>query len=304
MPNVTEKKRKRQEAAAQVAIAKAAKVSPLETSQHGQHAEQELSSLSILPTLVVFDLDDTLWIGDIDMTSGPPFRTDGRGLPVLAKNGGHGDKIVPCADVPEIMDWLEAQGIKVAISTHTFKPNWAEEVLGLLETASGTKYSDLLVCPVGSDVQRKCKDVHMQAISTTTGIACDDMVFFDDKDHNVKDVQRVGVVGRMVTSDGLTWDKFLECLRSFEEKKGGGSGVSAPQPIIPKGSVARSMVPNATRPTPLPKVAAAPNPATAKGVRPQWAARPHMNAHWNLPLAQGNAQLAALMAQWGGKGAW
>merc|ERR1712187_527136 len=115
-------------------------------------------------------------------TTGPPFKTGGRGLPVLAKAGGHGDKVVPLPDIPEIFDWLEAKGIKVAISTHTFKPAWAEEVLSLLETATGTKYTDLLACAIGRD--RKSKDVQLRAIANNSGCTCADMVFFDDKAYN------------------------------------------------------------------------------------------------------------------------
>jgi magnesium-dependent phosphatase-1 len=266
--NVTEKKRKRQEEAAAQAIAKAAKTA-LEgatTSERGQRAEQELSELSELPNLVVFDLDDTLWIGDIDMTSGPPFSTDGPALPVLAKKGGHGDKVVPLPDVPEIFDWLEIQGIKFAVSTHSYKPKWAEEVLNLLETTCGTKYADLLALPIG-EVQKKTKDVHLKAISAAAGCACADMVFFDDKDHNVHDGKKVGVTS-VTTKDGLNWDKFVECLRNHEAKKTGTEPVPQAAPM-PKAVI-----------TPRP-VVAAPRPvgsvAAHAGWRPAWAVRPQIS---------------------------
>lgn len=328
--NVTEKKRKRQEAAATEAIAKASKAARIfvegcvETSDRGRIAEQELASLSILPSIAVFDLDDTVWVGDIDMTSGPPFRTDGRGLPILAKNGGHGDKIVPFPDVPEIFDWLEAHEMKVAVSTHTFKPSWAEEALSLMETARGTKYTDLLVCPIASEVQRKNKDVHMRAIAVGTGCECQDMVFFDDKDHNVKDGRRAGTVSCMVASDGLTWDKFVQCMREFEQKRAGSSQPSMPQSAMPKAmtmsglglsqdllTLAEAQLGGASSPSgpamvrsPLPKAAAIrPAAPKAAGWRPQWAGaaagrpqmamRPQYDPQWNNP------QLAALAAQLG-----
>ncbi len=38
-----------------------------------------LSEIDILPKAVVFDLDDTLWGGEVDRTGGPPFvRQDAR----------------------------------------------------------------------------------------------------------------------------------------------------------------------------------------------------------------------------------
>lgn len=289
--NVTEKKRKRQEAAAVEAVAKAARVTVLETSDRGVLAEQELAVLSTLPSIVVFDLDDTLWVGDIDMTTGPPFRTDGRGLPVLAKVGGHGDKVVPFPHVPEVFDWLEANSIKAAVSTHSWKPEWAAEVLDILETSGGTKFSDLLVAPIGKEVQKKSKDVHLKALAAASGCACEDMVFFDDKDHNVKDGRKAGVVSCTVTSEGLTWDKFVQCLRDFEQKRTGNAESSAPLALAPQtvAPKARAAVHKAAWATPgygaaMPK---------AQGWRPAWASRPQ------AADAQCNPQLAALAAQMG-----
>lgn len=258
--NITEKKRKRQETCAVEAIKKAATNCPsgeIIKSDHGSRAEEELAALSVLPSLVVFDLDDTVWVGDIDMTTGPPFKTEGRGLPVLAQKGGHGDKVVPLPDVPEVFDWLEAHSIKVTASTHTFKPAWAAEALSLMETASGTKYSDLLVIPIASEIQRKNKDVHLRAIATETGISCTDMVFFDDKEHNVSDGRKAGATSCLV-KEGLSWDKFVQCLKDFEGKKTGSSAssvpeVSAPKPVMPKTSLATALTAAAAPKIALPR---------------------------------------------------
>merc|ERR1712086_129520 len=64
------------------------------------------------------------------------------------------------------------------------------------------------------------------------------MVFFDDKEHNVSDGRRAGATS-CLTKEGLTWDKFVQCLTDFEGKKTGSSAasvakVSAPKPVIPK----------------------------------------------------------------------
>lgn len=273
--NVTEKKRKRQETLAAEAVSKKARLSPEDravTSQRGQIAEQELATLSVLPTLVVLDLDDTVWCGDVDMTSGPPFTTDGRGLPVLAQKGGHGDKVVPFDHVAEIFDWLEANGIKVVVSTHSYKPQWADEIFGLLETVNGTKYRDLLAIPIGTEIQRKGKDVHLKQLATATGFSTADMVFFDDKAHNVSDGKKAGVTS-CTTAEGLNWDKFVECLRSFEQKKGGTSE-AAPRPQAALGA-----------PHPLAAFAAG-----AGGPRPWRPPSPGLGGLWNPGL---NPQMAA-----------
>jgi magnesium-dependent phosphatase 1 len=260
--SVTEKKRKRQELAAVEAIAKAAKLSldeGLSTSEQGLQAEQELALLDVLPSVIVFDLDDTVWVGDVDMTSGPPFKTDGRGLPILAQKGGHGDKLVPFPDVPEVFDWIEQKGLKVVVSTHTYKPEWANEVLSLLETTQGTLYSDLLTIPLGKEVQKKTKDVHLKALAASLGCACSDMVFFDDKEGNVKDGTRVGVTS-CITADGLSWANFVECLTRFAQKASGAA--ESPLATI---AAAKASIPKAKAVVSTPSA-------------PSWAARPFQ---WN-----------------------
>jgi len=114
--------------------------------------------------------------------------------------------------------------------------------------------------------------------------------FFDDKDHNVSDGKKAGATS-MTTSEGLTWDKFVECLRNLDAKKTG----KAPAPKVGEPKLAAAS----------PAAAAAPNgvvPATGTprpGWRPPaWAARPT-----GMPAAAPgfNPRLAAaaLAAQWG-----
>lgn len=257
--NVTEKKRKRQELAAVEAIAKFAKLAEdggLTASEQGLQAEQELALLDVLPTVIVLDLDDTVWVGDVDMTSGPPFKTDGRGLPILAQKGGHGDKLVPFPDVPEIFDWIEEKGLKVVVSTHTYKPEWANEVLSLLETTRGTPFSALLTIPIGKEVQKKTKDVHLKSLAAALGCECSDMVFFDDKENNASDGSKVGATSS-TTADGLSWAHFVDCLKRFAKKKSGEEVSSTPTLAAPKASIPK---------------AAAVTSATSAGA-PSWAAR-------------------------------
>ena len=137
--------------------------------------------------------------------------------------------MVPFADVPEIFDWLELQGIKVAACTHSWKPAWAAEVFNLLETNVGTKYSDLLAHPIGTKVGTKTKDALLKALATEIGCSCQDMVFFDDKAHNVSDAKKAGVTS-CLTDAGLTWAKFVQCLKQFEQKKTGNAEDVSSQP--------------------------------------------------------------------------
>lgn len=242
--NVTEKKRDRQEAAAVEAIARIAKSDGLVLSERALLAEEQLKSLSVLPSVFVFDIDDTIWVGDIDMTSGPPFRQEGRGLPVIARKGGHGDKVVPFLDVPEVFDWLEAQGIKVAVCTHSSRPSWANGVFEVLETAAGTKYADLLAVPIDPKVRTKDKNVHLLELATALACPSGDMVFFDDKDHNVKCGTKAGCTS-VCTPQGLTWDLFVQCCAEFEQKKTGNpecAGAALLEVLAPAKAAALAVV--------------------------------------------------------------
>merc|ERR1712194_373155 len=165
---------------------------------------------SVLPSVVVFDIDDTLWCGDVDLTTGPPWKQEGRGLPVFAAKSGHGDKLIPFPDVPEVMDWLEIQGIKVAVCTHTSRPSWATGVFDVLTTTAGTSYTDVFAVPIDLKVKTKDKDVHLRELATKLECPCDDMIFFDDKEHNVRCGRKAGCTS-VCTPPGLSWDLFVQC---------------------------------------------------------------------------------------------
>merc|ERR1712232_799071 len=66
-----------------------------------------------LPNVLVFDLDDTVWRGDLDRTAGPPIVLGDEQKLVTAD----GTFVTPFADVPDIFSWIEERGHVAALAS-------------------------------------------------------------------------------------------------------------------------------------------------------------------------------------------
>lgn len=181
------------------------------TSKAGMDALKKIEVLLYLPEVFVFDLDDTLWEGDLDTTTGPPFCLKEDGL-IEAKNG---DSVCLFKEVMEIFDWLDSCCYKAAIASHTTTPHWAEGVLKSLQTSRGAKYTSVASVLEMHGAQ---KSVHMKRIAHRCRVNTQDMVFLDNMDYNIQDGRSAGVVS-CHTPDGLCWKKMTECLVEFDKSR-------------------------------------------------------------------------------------
>jgi len=186
------------------------RVAPTISSPHGRRAAELLESLCFLPEVFVFDLDDTLWKGDVDCTEGPPFRLNGQ-RELVAR---HGTGVTLFEDVPEIFEWLHGTGQRAAIASHTSTPDWADMALTLFKTATGVTYSKIAGV---KEMHGASKTVHLTRIAKRAGCERQSMVFFDNMQYNIDDGEAVDVLSSF-TPRGLTWDKFLECLIEFDRR--------------------------------------------------------------------------------------
>ncbi|MCB1229054.1 MAG: magnesium-dependent phosphatase-1 [Verrucomicrobiae bacterium] len=135
-----------------------------------------------IPKLVVFDLDFTLWdCGGlwIDCTT-PPFRLDGDGR--IRDRRERVFRLYP--EVPGILDRLESVGCLLGLASRTEQPSWAREVLDLMGIRQRFQFEEIYP---GSKVR------HFGAIQRASGLAYDEMVFFDDEDRNIVEVGALGV---------------------------------------------------------------------------------------------------------------
>lgn len=182
-------------------------------SVHGRATVEKLDALPCLPEVVVFDLDDTVWDGDIDMTSGPPFRL--KKQKVEAKKG---DSVSLFRDTSEIFGWLQARGVRAAVASHTSTPRWAEAALQLLKTEpAGVSFA--MVAGI-KEMHGASKNKHLTKIASRAGCTTADLVFYDNARQNIVDGEAIGVVS-VHTPYGLSWESFAEGFVEFNRRRGG-----------------------------------------------------------------------------------
>lgn len=148
-----------------------------------------------LPRLIVFDLDFTLWDcgGTWCDCLSPPFRSrHGR---VLDRGGRH---VSFYRDVHPILDFCDQHTIIAALASRTEQPAWARELLDLLEATHRFAFAE---------IYPSSKRKHFAALRENTGVAYEEMLFFDDEMRNIIEVSRLGVTSVHV-DEGLTDDLF------------------------------------------------------------------------------------------------
>ncbi len=153
---------------------------------------------AVVPGLVVFDLDDTLWIGDVDCTHGPPFSSKSTHQIITCR------KRTPLplhSDVPAILAHLVTLEIPIAIASRTTRPNWARQVLDLVTVGQSSRpLSALSVHSAWGDCS---KISHFNEIHLHTNIPYSEMLFFDNELRNISDVLTLGV-HCVYCPDGIT----------------------------------------------------------------------------------------------------
>jgi magnesium-dependent phosphatase 1 len=161
-----------------------------------------------LPQVIVFDLDDTLWTGDVDCTGGPPFKRD--------KNSRH---TVYCSrrrpvklfeDVPQIFDDLVDDNIRIAYASRTWEPEWAKAALSEFSCGQ-SRVVDMWSVAAGHGWGDVSKVSHLSEISKQLSLPISSMVFIDNEMRNIRDITKLGATCGYCP-DGLTKDIFKEAL--------------------------------------------------------------------------------------------
>mmetsp|Transcript_252 Transcript_252/g.927 ORF Transcript_252/g.927 Transcript_252/m.927 type:complete len:183 (+) Transcript_252:2728-3276(+) len=176
--------------------------------------------MAVVPKLVVFDLDACCWSPEMYMLigkGGPPFtRTDDpnriwtvTGEPVKLYSG-----VRPIWRA--ILHDERFRGTQIAIASRCDEPEWARELLTLFEVDGSTTMAE--AAEGRAEIYRQSKQVHFGALQDKTGIAFDDMLFFDDDPFNISDVGKLGVTC-VLTPDGLTAAAFQLGLLDFAATK-------------------------------------------------------------------------------------
>ncbi|XP_072992662.1 uncharacterized protein [Typha latifolia] len=147
-----------------------------------------LGLFQVLPRLVVFDLDYTLW----------PFYCECRSKRDSPFLYPHAKGIIYA---------LKDKGVDVAIASRSPTPDIAKAFLGKLGFQSMFVAQEIF-----SSWSHKTE--HFQRIHRTTGIHFKSMLFFDDEDRNIEAVSKMGVSSILV-DDGVNLENFRLGLRNF-----------------------------------------------------------------------------------------
>ncbi|XP_057976492.1 uncharacterized protein LOC131163770 [Malania oleifera] len=153
-------------------------------------ALQILGLFQVLPRLVVFDLDYTLW----------PFYCECRSKREMPSLYPHAKGILYA---------LKDKGVDVAIASRSPAPDIAKTFLEKLDIKSMFVAQEIF-----SSWTHKTE--HFQRIHRRTGVSYDSMLFFDDEDRNIEAVSKMGVASVLV-GNGVNLGALRQGLAIFSQ---------------------------------------------------------------------------------------
>lgn len=156
--------------------------------------------------LIVFDLDYTLWPFFVDC-SDPPFKKSEKHIVDAC-----GGKVKPYPHSTDILKKLSALGYKIAIASRTPAIKDACELIKLFGWKQYIDYQQ---------IYPGCKVTHFNEFKKQSGIPFDRMLFFDDEERNIADINRIGSVSILVDSgvNNYVVEKGLEYFERVHEAK-------------------------------------------------------------------------------------
>ncbi|XVE49474.1 hypothetical protein DITRI_Ditri01bG0085100 [Diplodiscus trichospermus] len=157
-----------------------------------EEAMRIIEMFQVLPRLVVFDLDYTLW----------PFYCECRSKSEMPSLYSHAKGILSA---------LKEKGIDIAIASRSPTADIANTFLSKL----GIK-SMFVTKEIFSSWTHKTD--HFQRIHSRTGIPFNSMLFFDDENRNIQAVSKMGVTSIYV-SNGVNLGALRQGLKEFTENQ-------------------------------------------------------------------------------------
>jgi magnesium-dependent phosphatase 1 len=161
-----------------------------------------------LPKLVIFDLDGCLWRPEMyellyySGGAGAPFTPSDNDPNILLTRKG--EPVYLLGNVRQVMQELHLnpnwKDVKVGISSRTDQPDWARELLQKFQVeihhdddAGGSFCLNDVFHGGPIQISSDAKVKHFRRIASETGVALEDMLFFDNEFGNCKDVSSLGV---------------------------------------------------------------------------------------------------------------
>ena len=200
---------------------------------------------SRVPSLIIFDLDRTLWYPEMDSLFGASFQkhpetgvvTDNFGAPVRL-----------FTDVHQVLHEIATnpifQSTKIAVASSTIFPERALECMRLVDVVVNpreieydemqTDNNDFMRKNTGDPEQTYCsrqrssldsyirykaiypknKKTHFEQLQQESGVPYEEMLFFDNEFRNIRDVKSLGVKCAYCPN-GLDFDIWLQGMNQF-----------------------------------------------------------------------------------------
>jgi magnesium-dependent phosphatase 1 len=174
--------------------------------------------------MLVFDLDYTIWPFDCDRDVLAPFAWAPFTNMVLDR---YGRPAMPFKDVQSIIAAAVDAGITIAYASRNPSVGPIEALLRAIPIAP-RKHPDVDslwdALPsrdyfhAYSSGGAKGKTKHFAAIQAASGVAYEDMVFFDDFDDNLTPARELGITSMKIERRGLSWDEVEMGVRRWRSR--------------------------------------------------------------------------------------
>jgi len=175
-----------------------------------------------MPTLVVFDLDFTLWHPELyQLSSGPPFKSSSDGCVLTAR----GERLDLFPAARSALAELADAGVPVAVASRANEREWALEIMRRLRVDQRRTVADVIgTSPIV--IQGGSKTKHLKHIAHETGVPLREILFFDNERTNIQEVEKLGPTC-VYCPRGMTEGVFRDGLALHLGSMRGGTG---PQP--------------------------------------------------------------------------
>jgi magnesium-dependent phosphatase 1 len=164
------------------------------------------------PKLIVFDLDGCLW--DPEMYElwggGAPFRAAGDGSADLLDAAGV--RVRMLGNIQMILSRLaEDDDVIVGVASSTDEPTWARECMEKFTLLNGRPISSAISYYA---IHKGRKSSHFAELREATGLAFNEMLFYDNEIGNCKTVAALGVTA-VHTPSGVTEAAYVRGLAEW-----------------------------------------------------------------------------------------
>ncbi|CAJ1416608.1 unnamed protein product [Effrenium voratum] len=177
-----------------------------------------------VPKLVVFDLDACCWYPEMYMLRRGAALRRSPDPNVLKTSGNEAVRLL--GNVRHIWKELHGSsifsGTRVAVASRCDEPAWGRECLQKFMVEEGVSMWEVAENGHLVEIFKSSKQEHFRRLAAKTGVAFEDMLFFDDDPYNIQDVSRLGVTC-VETPDGVTAESWEEGLRLHEKRSQAGS---------------------------------------------------------------------------------